>query len=263
MRRTEWLQETRLMRFEEAYGAWTESRLTQEEAAELLGVCARTFRRYIDRYEDDGLDGLIDKRLEQVSHRRAPVDEVMRLADTYRSRYGGWPVKHFYQRYRKEGDQRSYTWVKNALQSRGVLGAGLRLADKWHYGPITYLGMQVAGFPNMFTLAGPQSASVATNFPPAIETAVEWAAELIKHLNDKGYQRVEPLPAAEREWVEYVKGFYDMSLLAKTKSWFTGYNSNVEGHDKLRYMIFLGGAHTYRQRLQEVAENDYEGFRFS
>ena len=56
------------MRFEEAYEAWTESRLTQE-AAELLGVCVRTFRRYIDRYGDDGLDGLIDKRLAQVSHR--------------------------------------------------------------------------------------------------------------------------------------------------------------------------------------------------
>jgi|GEM_PF-1390149 len=79
MRQTEWLQETRLMRFEEAYGGWTESRLTQEEAALLLGVCARTFRRYIDRYEEEGLDGLIDKRLSQVSHRRAPVDEVMRL----------------------------------------------------------------------------------------------------------------------------------------------------------------------------------------
>ena len=79
MRRTEWLQETRLMRFEEAYGGWTESRLTQEEAALLLGVCARTFRRYIDRYEEEGLDGLIDKRLSQVSCRRAPVDEVMRM----------------------------------------------------------------------------------------------------------------------------------------------------------------------------------------
>ena len=67
------------MRFEEAYGGWTECRLSQEEAALLLGVCARTFRRYIDRYEEEGLDGLIDKRLSQVSHRRAPVDEVMRL----------------------------------------------------------------------------------------------------------------------------------------------------------------------------------------
>ena len=87
MRRTEWLQETRLMRFEEAYGGWTESRLTQEEAAQLLGVCARTFRRYIDRYEEEGLDGLMDKRMSQVSHRRAPVDEVMRLVDRYRNRH--------------------------------------------------------------------------------------------------------------------------------------------------------------------------------
>ncbi len=60
------------MRFEEAYRGWQSSRLTQEEAARLLGVCERTFRRYIDRYEDEGLEGLIDKWLSQVSHRRAP-----------------------------------------------------------------------------------------------------------------------------------------------------------------------------------------------
>ncbi len=69
------------MRFEEVYGGPAESRLTQEEAALLLGVCARTFRRYINRYEDEGPDGLIDKRLSQISHRRAPVDEVMRLVE--------------------------------------------------------------------------------------------------------------------------------------------------------------------------------------
>ena len=64
------------MRFEEVYESWTKKRLTQEEAAELLGVCARTFRRYIDRYEDDGLDGLMDHRMDQVSQLRVPVDEV-------------------------------------------------------------------------------------------------------------------------------------------------------------------------------------------
>ena len=73
MKRTEWLQETRKMRFEEAYEGWQQSRLTQEEAARLLGVCERTFRRHIDRYEDEGLEGLIDKRLNQISHRRAPA----------------------------------------------------------------------------------------------------------------------------------------------------------------------------------------------
>ena len=72
MRRTEWLQETRKMRFEEAYGGWQGGRLRQEEAARLLGVCERIFRRYIDRYEEAGLDGLIDRRLQQLSRRRAP-----------------------------------------------------------------------------------------------------------------------------------------------------------------------------------------------
>ena len=116
MRRTEWLQETLQMRFEEAYGGWQGRRLTQEEAARLLGVCERTFRRYIDRYEEDGLQGLIDKRLSQLSHRRAPVDEVMRLVDQYRRRHDGWSAKHFYAWYRRDGGTRSYTCVKSRLQ---------------------------------------------------------------------------------------------------------------------------------------------------
>ena len=118
MRRTEWLQETRLMRFEDAYEGWTEKRLTQIDAARLLGVCPRTFRRYINRYEEDGL---IDKRLAQVSHRRAPVDEVMRLVDRYRNRHQGWNVKHYTAWYKREGGSRSTTWVKNTLQQAGVV----------------------------------------------------------------------------------------------------------------------------------------------
>ena len=96
MRRTEWLEETRKMRFAEAYEGWRERRLTQEEAARLLGVHERTFRRYIDRYEEGGLDGLLDRRLSQVSQRRAAVDEVLRLTEMYRNRYEGWNVKHFH-----------------------------------------------------------------------------------------------------------------------------------------------------------------------
>ena len=122
MRRTELLQEVRKMRFEEACGGWQERRLTQEEAARLLGVCERTFRRYVDRYEEEGLDGLVDKRLGQVSARRAPVDEVMRTEVLYRERYEGWNVKHFYSFYRREhGGERSYTWVKRTLQRSGLV----------------------------------------------------------------------------------------------------------------------------------------------
>lgn len=121
MRPAELLQEIRKMRFEEAYESWNAGRLTQFEAARLLGVCERSFRRYLVRFEAAGLDGLIDRRLEQVSHRRAPVDEVMALTDRYRDRHGGWNVKHFHAWYRRDGDARSYTWVKKRLQDAGLV----------------------------------------------------------------------------------------------------------------------------------------------
>lgn len=121
MKRTELLREIRKMRFEEAYGGWQQGRLTQAEAASLLGVSERTFRRYLCRYEDNGLDGLIDQRLEQVSHRKAPVDEVMRVTGQYRSRHSGWNAKHFYAWYQRDGGSRSYTWVKGRLQEASLV----------------------------------------------------------------------------------------------------------------------------------------------
>lgn len=116
MRRTALLQEIRKMRFEEAYAAWNEGRLTQSEAGMLLGVGERSFRRYLVRYEDDRLDGLIDRRLEQMGHHRAPVDEVMALTEQYQSRHSGWNVKRFHSWYKREGGERSYSWVKKQLQ---------------------------------------------------------------------------------------------------------------------------------------------------
>ena len=121
MNRTEMLQEILKMRFEEMYWGWQEGRFSQEDAARVLGVCSRTFRRQICRYEGNGLEGLSDKRLTQASHRRAPVDEVIRLTNQYRSRYPGWNVKHFYSWYLRDGGKRSYTWVKNTLQRQGAV----------------------------------------------------------------------------------------------------------------------------------------------
>jgi transposase len=109
------------MVFEEVYGVWQERRLTQEEAARMLGVCQRTFRRLMDRYEESGLDGLLDKRLSQVSHRRAPVDEVLELLERYKRRHEGWNAKHFYAWYRRDGGKRSYTWVKCRLQEARLI----------------------------------------------------------------------------------------------------------------------------------------------
>ncbi len=121
MRRTELLQEVRQMRFEEAYGGWKRGSLTQEEAARILGVCDRTFRRYTQRFDDGGMEALLDKRISQASHRLAPVDEVVALAERYRKRHRGWKVRHFHSHYRRDGGTRSYTWVKMRLQEAGLV----------------------------------------------------------------------------------------------------------------------------------------------
>ena len=124
MRRTELLQEIRKMRFEEAYERWNVGRLTQAEAAQLLGLCERSFRRYVVRYEAEGLAGLADRRLEQVSQRRAPVDEVLAVTDRYQRQHLGWNVRHFHSGYRRDGGQRSYSWVKQRLQETGLVAKG-------------------------------------------------------------------------------------------------------------------------------------------
>jgi transposase len=115
------------MRFEDAYDGWQSGRLTQEQAAQLLGLCDRSFRRYINRYEEAGLEGLMDKRISEVSARKAPVDEVLRLEALYRERYDGWTVKHFFERYQDEHrGSRSYSWVKSRLQEADLVPRGKR-----------------------------------------------------------------------------------------------------------------------------------------
>ena len=126
MGRASVLQEIRIMRFEEVYDRWSENRLTQQEAADLLGVCERQFRRQCRRYEDEGIDGLLDLRLGQVSTRRAPVDEVLRLVAQYRGRYEGWTVKHFYSKYQEQKGKRSYNFVRLALQREGLVAKAKR-----------------------------------------------------------------------------------------------------------------------------------------
>ncbi|MEK7716398.1 MAG: ISNCY family transposase, partial [Pseudomonadota bacterium] len=96
---------------------WQDKRLTQEDAGQLLGVSGRTFRRQIGRFEADGMQGLEDLRMSQVSSRRAPVDEVLGLQRLYSSGFADWNVKHFHAWYgREHGGTRSYSWVKSVLQ---------------------------------------------------------------------------------------------------------------------------------------------------
>ncbi len=145
MRRTEWLQETRMRRFEETYEGWQKGQISQQEAARLLGVCDRTFRRYIVSYNGSGLNTLVDKRLCQVSHRRASMDEVMKVVDLYEREYEGWNVKHFYSWYRSDHEgKRGYTWVKNSLQAnKAVSKAPKRGAHRKRRERSPYPGMMI------------------------------------------------------------------------------------------------------------------------
>lgn len=122
MSRTRVLLEIRQMRFADVYDGWQRGRLTQEEAAEALGVSDRTFRRFSRRFEEQGAAGLLDRRIGQASAKLAPVDEVMALTSLYRARYADWTVKHFFDFYQAEHrGVRSYTWVKQSLQAQGAV----------------------------------------------------------------------------------------------------------------------------------------------
>ncbi len=114
------LQEVRQMRFEELYGRRQRRELTMAEAAEMLGMTERTFRRWSGRYDTEGAEGLQDRRIGRVSARAVPVDEALRMVTLYESRYTGWTVKHFHERWQQaHGGTRSYSWTKKTLQAAG------------------------------------------------------------------------------------------------------------------------------------------------
>lgn len=111
-----------MLRFEKIHDRFTKGRLSAAEAAEWLGVSERTFRRQRARYDDEGLSGLLDRRLGKVSPHRVPADEVERVVELYRTRYAGWTVKHFHEHLvERHGMGRSYGWTKSVLHASGLV----------------------------------------------------------------------------------------------------------------------------------------------
>jgi cation diffusion facilitator CzcD-associated flavoprotein CzcO len=154
--------------------------------------------------------------------------------------------------------------ITGAFDRIDITGVGgVKLRDLWDLGPSTYLGVFVHGFPNFVMLTGPQGASASTNFGRAIEYAADWSTRLYEYMAEHGYTRVEADADAQAAWVEQVKGFYSLLLLRKAKSWFTGYNENLEGHDIMRYLMYNGGAPKYRKTLDAIAADGYPGLTFS
>lgn len=146
----------------------------------------------------------------------------------------------------------------NKIDIRGRDGQLLR--DKWAEGPRTYLGIMSAGYPNLFAITGPQSPSVLTNMPVAIEQHVDWISDAIQHMLDNGLNVVEPTSEAEEEWVDHSQEVAYATLLPQSATWYMG--ANIPGKPQV-FLPYLGGLGPYRQKCDEVAENDYEGFAFA
>jgi cation diffusion facilitator CzcD-associated flavoprotein CzcO len=137
---------------------------------------------------------------------------------------------------------------------------GVSLGEFWATeGPLSYLGLAVAGFPNLFTIQGPGSPSAATNFVAALEQHVEWIGDCIAHLRAKHIRTIEALPTAQQEWIDHATSLVAPTVLVhpSCNSWYNG--GNVPGKKRM-YMGYTGGIPEYRRRCDEIAAAGYTGF---
>ena len=150
--------------------------------------------------------------------------------------------------------------ITGAFDRIDIRGKGdQKLKDKWADGPHTYLGLNIAGFPNLLTLVGPHNAATFCNIPRCIEQNVEFVSEMLVHMREKGLKRLEATHEAEDEWTAHVYDTGNKLLAMQVDSWITGVNKNV-GRQKRTFMAYAGGAPKYRQKCEEVVAQGYEGF---
>jgi cyclohexanone monooxygenase len=149
----------------------------------------------------------------------------------------------------------AFTGAISRIDVRGRDGRALK--DKWASGPVTYLGLGTAGFPNFFVVAGPGSPSVLSNMPISCQQHGQWIAEAIATLRDRGIATIEVDPAAEEAWTAHLIEVAGFTLHRLGHSWYQG--ANVPGKPQV-FMTYLGGVPGYTAKLAEVAGNGYEGF---
>ncbi len=137
---------------------------------------------------------------------------------------------------------------------------GLTLDEKWNDGPQTYLGLALYGFPNMFTITGPQSPSVLSNMPVAIEHHVEWVSDTIEYLVDNDVKLIEATRAAERAWTTHNREVAEQTLYTTADSWYM--NENIPDKPTV-FTPYPGGIDLYHNTILEVAEKGYEGFELT
>jgi len=150
------------------------------------------------------------------------------------------------------------TGALNEIDVRTADGAVLR--RHWEGGPLTYLGLMVSGFPNMFVVTGPGSPGVKTQMIASIEQHVDWIADTIDHLGKHQLDRIEPTAKAEMDWVHHVNAVADSTLYPLANSWYVG--ANIPGKPRV-FMPYVGGFDRYKKRCDEISAGGYPGFTLS
>ena len=145
------------------------------------------------------------------------------------------------------------TLMRMDLRGRG----GLRIQDKWRDGPLNYLGLTVAGFPNLFNIAGAGSPAAFTSVILSIEHHVDWIAECIAWLDAQGHATIEATGEAESAWVAQVNAIAAHTVFLSCNSWYLG--ANIPGKPRM-FMPLAGGFPAYAERCAAVAGRGYEGF---
>ena len=153
-------------------------------------------------------------------------------------------------------DAMTGTLMRLQLRGRG----GLRIQDKWSAGPLNHLGLMVAGFPNLYNIAGAGSAAAFTNVIVSIEHHVGWVADCITWMDTHGHATIEPTEAAETAWVEHVNAMARQTVFLGCNSWYLG--ANIPGKPRV-FMPLAGGFPPYAERCAQVAAEGYDGFSLS
>jgi cation diffusion facilitator CzcD-associated flavoprotein CzcO len=154
-----------------------------------------------------------------------------------------------------------YDAVSGAFAAIDIRGrGGRRLIDKWGEGPTAYLGLGIAGFPNLLTVNGPCSPALMTNVPAAIEHDVEWIGDCVEFMERNGFSTIEPTEHAEQAWVQHVADTVAPTLFPLADTWWSG--ANIPGKPR-RFMMYVGGLDDFRARCAAIAEAGYEGFELT
>jgi cyclohexanone monooxygenase len=151
--------------------------------------------------------------------------------------------------------------MTGALLAMDICGRdGVSLRDVWEGGPETYLGLQVAGFPNLFTITGPGSPSVLSNMLISIEQHVDWISDCIEFMRERDLTTIEATPEAQVAWVDHVREMGEKTLYPLANSWYIG--ANIPSKPRV-FMPYVAGVGPYRKRCEQIAAAGYEGFALS